>query len=383
MIKVFTSFVAAVFFMGSVAFAQTTPSATATNVAKWIDQTKFSADVRYRQDWLKEDVNGNHREGRYRHRLRARVGFHTDVDSQWSLGARLSTVDSASLSGGEPVSYNQTLEKNGSKKVVGWDLAYIQWKNEMNWMARAGKMVNPIYTPQGSQLIFDVDYTPEGVALQTPWFVTAGYILDDRSLTSGSTTKMDPQAWLWATQAKKDFTFGEIPVVLGAGYYHFFNVQGYTNLYTSSTTFPFLSNTSFADGATNKYLNPYQVAQLFGEVTPVKSLPLTLYADVIQNLAIGKGNFGWISGAKYGSASKAKGWEAMYSFRRTEADSTVSALNDSDFAGGRDQAYGHIVNLRYGLTDNVKLAMYYNRAWVGADHSDIYNRVYFDLHLSL
>lgn len=367
-------------WFGESAMAQ---SNVAPTVVKILEQTKFNADFRYRLDWLKEDVNGVKREARYRHRIRARVGFQTDVDSQWSLGARIATMDGKNLNGGEPVSYNQTLDDNASRKYVGWDLAYFQWKNESGWMVRGGKIVNPIYTPQGSQLIFDMDYTPEGLALQTPWFVTAGYMLDSRELKTGSTTEMEPTAWLWATQAKHQMTVKDRSLLFGAGYYHFFNVKGFTNLYTTNTNIPFLGNTFYSDGGISKYAYGYQVAQLFGEFQPLATLPVTLYADVIRNLAIGRNNFGWIAGAKYGTAAKAKTWDVMYNFRRTESDATMSALNDSDFASGREQAYGHTLIGRYSVTDNVRLALQLSKANIGPNHDDNNERVFLDLNIAM
>lgn len=360
--------------MASTAEAQS----SAQTVAKWIDQTQFTGDLRYRIDWLKEDSNGAKRDPRYRHRLRARFGFQTEIEPQWSIGARISTMDGA----GEPTSYNQTLDDNGSKKSVGWDLAYFQWKNDTGWMVRGGKMMNSFYTPQSSQLIFDMDYTPEGVALQTPWFVTAGYILDERALASGSNTKMEPDAWLWATQAKHSMNVHNMAMTVGAGYYHFFNIKGFSNLYTTNSNL-FLGNSTVLDGGSQRYANDYHVGQLFGELQPMADRPLVFYADVIQNFAASRGNFGWLAGARYGNAVKAKTWDVGYAFRRTEADSTIAAINDSDFASGFDQAYGHILNARYALTDKIRLAFYYSKAYVGANHSDQNDRVFFDFNITM
>lgn len=369
--------------VGHSAFAQSV--ATQPITMKWVEQIKWNGDLRYRIDWLKEDVNGVKREARYRHRVRARFGLQTEIDPQWSLGFRVSTVDGTNTNGGDPVSYNQTLDNNGSKKMIGWDLAYFQWKNESGWMVRGGKIVNPIYTPQGSQLIFDMDYTPEGLALQTPWFVTAGYILDERDFRTAAPTetKAAPDAWLWATQVKHQMSVKDRPLVVGAGYYHFFDVKGFTNLYTTNSNIPFLGNTFYTDAGTSKYAYGYQVAQVFGEFQPCTQLPVTLYADVIRNLAIGSNNFGWIAGAKYGAVTKAKTWDAGYFFRRTESDATVSALNDSDFASGREQSYGHSLVGRYGLTDNVRIALQYSKAWIGPNHDDNNDRVFLDLNISM
>ncbi len=379
----FKSLCSAVLAFGLSHSAMAQSNTAAPAIIKIAEQTKFNADLRYRMDWMKEDVLGNRREPRYRHRLRARVGFQTDIDSQWSLGARISTMDGQNLRGGEPISYNQTINDNASKKFVGWDLAYFQWKNESGWMVRGGKMTNPIYTPQGSQLIFDMDYTPEGMALVTPWFVTSGYILESRGLKTGSTTEMDPTAWLWATQAKHQLNVQDHALTVGAGYYHFFNMKGFTNIYTTNSTFPFQGNTFYSDGGIVKYSYGYQVAQLFGEYQLSTKWPVTLYADVIRNLAIGRNNFGWIAGAKYGSAAKANTWDMTYFFRRTESDATVSALNDSDFANGREQSYGHTVVGRYSLTDNVRLAVQYSKAFIGVNHDDNNDRVFLDLNIAM
>ena len=354
-----------------------------TVVMKWVDQTKWNGDIRYRIDWLKEDVNGSKYEARYRHRLRARFGLQTDIDPQWSIGFRVSTMDGSNLNGGEPTSYNQTLDNNGSRKYVGWDLAYFQWKNDSGWMVRGGKISNLIYVPQGSQLIFDQDYTPEGMALQTPWFVTAGYILDERAFKTSPSTAAEPDAWLWATQIKRQTNFKDKPVTWGAGYYHFFNVKGFTNLYTTNTNIPFLGNTFYSDGGISKYAYGYQVLQAFGEIQPLSAWPVTFYADVVRNLAIGRNNLGWLAGAKYGSSGKAKTWDATYFFRRTESDATMSALNDSDFASGREQAYGHTMVGRYSFTDNVRMALQYSLAFIGPNHKDNNDRVFIDLNITM
>src|SRR5436190_533516 len=77
---------------------------------------------------------------------------------------------SAGASGGDPISSNVTLMDNGSKKFVFIDLAYAKWRevqsDRLNATLTLGKMENPLVT---SDIVFDHDYTPEGMAQQVTW----------------------------------------------------------------------------------------------------------------------------------------------------------------------------------------------------------------------
>ena len=67
--------------------------------------------------------------------------------------------------GDDPRSSNQTLGGSGSRKSIGLDMAYIDWKFMEGGNLLLGKQVNPIFRP-GQSLFYDGDYNPEGGAVK-------------------------------------------------------------------------------------------------------------------------------------------------------------------------------------------------------------------------
>ena len=81
--------------------------------------------------------------------------------------------------GGDPISGNTTFTDNASKKFVYIDLAYGKWTpvNTDFWSAAftIGKMQNPFSL---SDLVFDSDYTPEGLAQQFSFALAEAHQLE-------------------------------------------------------------------------------------------------------------------------------------------------------------------------------------------------------------
>ena len=125
-------------------------------------QAELSGDFRYRYEYIDDDSAA---QVRHRNRIRARLGLDAKINDEWNLGFRLATAEG--LSGGDPVSTNQTLDGSYSKKTFWLDLAYLnyhpQWVKGLS--AIAGKMANPFYMVGKNQLIWDHDLTPEGGAV--------------------------------------------------------------------------------------------------------------------------------------------------------------------------------------------------------------------------
>ena len=71
------------------------------------------------------------------------------------------------------MSTNQTFEDNGSRKPVGVDWVFARWTpiHTPKWTGSLalGKMENP---PNYTEDVFDVDYTPEGLAEQFSYKLT-------------------------------------------------------------------------------------------------------------------------------------------------------------------------------------------------------------------
>ena len=103
------------------------------------------------------------------------------------------TEEMATAESGNATSTNQTMTNNNDKKAVYFDLANVDWAVTDTTRLLLGKMENPLRVLSQSQLIYDVDYTPEGLGIQNKFgclFVNLGaFSIQERapqSTTSGT-----------------------------------------------------------------------------------------------------------------------------------------------------------------------------------------------------
>jgi hypothetical protein len=164
-----------------------------TGMPDWVTQLRLYGDVRGRYEIFRaeNDADGLPNQDRDRMRYRLRVGAVATMLENFEAGFRFTSSEPADGFGGDPISGNTTFQNNGSKKFVYVDLAYGKWTpvKAGPWLlsATVGKMENPFTV---SDMVFDGDYTPEGVALQggyTPNDVhsfklnTAYFVLDENN----------------------------------------------------------------------------------------------------------------------------------------------------------------------------------------------------------
>src|SRR5258705_5560158 len=96
--------------------------ATKSGMPEWVQQLKFSGDVRVRYEGFYSDArwvqNGltNKFTDRNRFRIRARFGVTATMFDNLEAGMRLTTGDNQGNFGGSPLTGNQTEGDNGSKK---------------------------------------------------------------------------------------------------------------------------------------------------------------------------------------------------------------------------------------------------------------------------
>jgi hypothetical protein len=151
-----------------------------SGMPEWVTAVKFNGDIRGRYESLFNDNAGYVDRNRFRYRLRAgfTMSMFDDIEAGFRLGS--GDLDSANKisSGIDPISNNQTFQNNGSKKGIFLDTAYLKWSpiHSPAWSGAftAGKMDNPFVF---SDLIFDVDYTPEGAAQQLGYQINAAHAL--------------------------------------------------------------------------------------------------------------------------------------------------------------------------------------------------------------
>lgn len=369
-----------------------------------INNLTLNGDFRYRFEYIHQDprsvsligVRGNlfkaeEEESRDRHRLRLRAGFEWIINDEVTVGGRVATTMNA-----DNVSTNQTLDDAFAKKDLWLDAAYFDYHPFAvpGLKVIGGKMNNPFYTPGKTQMIWDQDLTPEGLAVTytntqmldptTPnvrkltlrprtWELGAALaytIVDERAI--------DIDGYMLGAQGTVKYNFtedGSKSIMAGLSYYNFGHVEGFPPLFAANDNFGNALSRAILNGNA-LYANDFNIVEGFAEFTvPVWNRPLNVYADVAYNTAsIDKsfddstGNLAWAAGFSYGRCVAPNSWAIKYEYRNVERDAVVGAFADSDFGGGGTNSRGHILGAEYMLLKNTRLAItYFLNDNVGSD----------------
>jgi hypothetical protein len=303
---------------------------------------------------------------RTRSRIRLRFGGTAALADSLEAGFRFTT----GVPEGEPTGNNATMQDNASKKSIALDLAYLKWtfrKTDADSLAVvAGKMNIPFVH---SDLEFDSDYTPEGLALQYARGLgrrhvvranTAVFVLDETSASRrdpaflGGELRLDS---MW--QDKVATSFGVAAL----------SVTHRDRLGNSAVPDIHKGNTRDASGALRHDYRPWSVdaavGGTMGDVFPgLGQIPFRVSAEIMWNPAARDSNRGYFAGVVLGRLAKAGSWELGYRYRVIEADAWYEELADSDSGafyqnapaggaagyGGGTNVRGHIFSGAYAIT---------------------------------
>jgi len=336
----------------------------------WVTSYKLSGDFRGRFD----DMNSDNPAivDRIRLRYRLRVGLQINMKDNFEVGFRLASGD-----GGNPLSNNQTLNGNASKKPLYVDAAYGKWTaiNDGTWMMAAtiGKMNQPFDT---SYMVFDPDYTPEGGALQMSYkfnddqslrFNTAALVLDELSGSS-----RDP--FLYGGQITWDAKWTDhVGTSLGVAGYDIVNRANLSTGYDSNE-----GNNTTGGAPTTKYngttfvdnYNPIVVdasATYKMDSFPLYhgAFPVKVFGTYMVNPAATENNQGASAGIAFGKSGKKGNWDISYRYQWLEGDAWWDQIVDDDNAAafptsstaaalrGGTNIKGHLVKLNYSILDSL------------------------------
>ncbi|HMP81930.1 MAG TPA: putative porin, partial [Verrucomicrobiota bacterium] len=328
---------------------------------------------------------------RNRWRYRARLGVTAVMLDNFEAGIRLGSGDidnAASITSGvDPLSQNQSLQNNGSKKGIFIDLAYGKWTsvNNADWYGAItiGKMESPyVFT----DIMFDGDYTPEGAAIQLnrtlsdhhKLLFNAGiFVLDESGSSEDDPYMTGAQLLLNSSWTRK------LSTSLGVGWMTICNPGE-----LGSTTVPNINagNTRYevVSGSRTNYLLTYDFYPVIvdGWLTYkldkapfyAGAFPIKIGGEYIYNCGASSGadNYGYQVGIVFGKAGKKRTWELAYTYKWLGANAWYEELVDSDFgafyeasqpAMGVGSGYasgtnvkGHIVRLSYSPYDMLTLS---------------------------
>lgn len=349
--------------MGSFAQAQEASS-------PWTDKISVSGDLRIRHEYINKskqtDTAKNHRE-----RYRARIAVKGKVNETVTANVRLASTDNAN-----PISTNSTFTDNATKKAIYVDIASIDWKMCEKGQVVLGKQENALRPIKRSQLLYDDDYTPEGLYIGTDSMIftkIGAFSIQDRSQQTDGTS--EPDSWLLAGMAGVKTDLGSnSSIMAGLGYHDF------TSLKNNATL-----NGGFLDNSNSgaRYVHDYKVGQALAEIKwNLSGAALTVFADYIFNFGADEKNTGLAVGSEYKTLDEQGQpvWIASYTYQTNGKDSTVSAINHSDLNNGYDGGFGHILTLgRTVATNTLAHVTYYhgqidnsgNPYWIDRVQADI------------
>jgi polyhydroxyalkanoate synthesis regulator phasin len=320
---------------------------------------------------------------RNRWRYRARVGLKADLTDHFEVGFRLGSGE-----GADPISQNQTLQDNGSKKNVYIDLAYGRWFYSnyplTHWSGGVtlGKMENPFVL---SDAMFDRDYTPEGFGLEAAYqfnlehklsLTAGGFVLDELGGSSHDPYMVGPQLRYDSTWKYNEAFKPKIQSSLSATYLVIGEEQ---NLGNGAVPNINAGNTRDAAGNLVAEFRPIvadaSLTYTLGDYVPLYNgfFPIKVGGDYIYNTAISEDNQGYSVGITFGKASTRGTWELGYRWKYLESDVWYEEVVDSDFGAyyavapansGRGAGYnsgtntkGHIVKLSYAPVNALLMSL--------------------------
>jgi len=349
--------------------------------ADWATKIKGRGDLRYRHEsiWSERAVSGLAEDAadRHRHRIRARLGF--DFKATDNVKGTLLLATGAD----DPRSSNQTLGGSGSRKSIGLDMAYVDWKFMDGGNLLLGKQPIPIFRP-GQSVFYDGDYNPEGGAVKFDrgmffgsaygWWVTENYNADPAGENTDSA--------IFGLQGGMKFPLFGAETVLAANYYECGSCQGESPLFNNNGN----GNTTFRVGTntTNRLTYGYEILEIGAQTgTMVMELPLTFWANYAQNMASDvEYDTAWAVGAMVGKASNAKTWEAGLFYQEMDKDALFGQWIDSDFGDGRTDSEGWVLKGGYAPVKNftVNGTYFFNTLNKDAGVDLDYDRLQLDLN---
>lgn len=342
---------------------QVADAAKLAKAAEWASRLSWKADFRYRHENIDQEFAVS---DQTRQRIRARLALSAKINDTLT-----GTIGFATNGGsGDPRSTNQTLGDGMTRKGVGLDLAYVDWKPNANFGMAFGKM--PIPWQRVGAYFWDGDITPEGISARFtsgPFFANAfGFWLSERSAATDAT--------MLGGQFGLAGTVGGVKLMGAVGYYDVGSVAG-QNTTTSATC---TANGAFFGGpqGNTTVLNAAGCPVLANDFNMIegiaqadftlRDLPVTLFAEYIQNQEASSLDSGYALGFTVGKASNPHSWEFGYAYQVTGKDAQFAQFADSDFAGGTTDGDGSAFKVGYAPAKNWVLsgAYFMNNRFIDA-----------------
>jgi hypothetical protein len=364
----------------------TTAFQAKTGMPDWVAGYKFSGDFRGRfEEYTSPNVTF---EERTRLRYRLRAGVVVSMKDNLDVGFQLASGDPTGSFGSSPNSQSSTFQNNFAGKSVYINLAYGKWTpvNSDGWLlsATVGKMDNPFqFTP----MVFDVDLTPEGAALQAGYtfndrhsvqLTGAAFVLDEEPLSVQDPAIFGGQlVWNanWTQRLSTSLGLGGFvitsPLQLTPANVPYVN-QGNSRIFTPNVT-----TNSLANNYTPIIVDASATYKLDTFPFYAGAFPIKVAGEYIINPGLIANNNppnynqnqGIWAGFTFGKAGTKGTWDISYRYEYLEADAWYDAMVDDDNVAyyqnapngapsgsgtgmyGGTNIKGHLIKADYSITD--------------------------------
>ena len=384
-----------------------------SGLPEWVTALRIGGDVRLRYDGIYMDPPAGSlptNTDRNRLRYRMRVGVTATMMDDMEVGIRFTSSENKSGGTnpqGDPISGNDSFTSNGSKKLLWIDLAYAKWNaiNSPDWSMTwiGGKMENPF---QVSEIMFDPDYTPEGIGFQLGYNVAEGQALKFNgglfSIAEASSSSKD--SYIYGAQLRLESAWNsKWASSLGVGVFGISDKQNLTHTVgsTAPTSAPVADvskgNTRFGSstGAPTSSFNPIATdasVTYMLESFPYYpgAFPIKMVGEYINNTAASVNPAGLTGAAQILGVGKRRGeaysigmvlgksgkkgtWDLTYKWKNLEANYWFEELVDSDHGawytaastsagagyGAGTNLRGHFMRAAYSPYDSLTLSCNY------------------------
>jgi len=403
--------------------------AKAPVVPEWVQNIKLSGDVRYRTrgDWGKPAAGLSKQE--WRNSVRARFALEAKINDFAFVGARIAG------GGGNPRSLDDTLNNYWSKSVVYFDQYYFRLEAPKDLLDRYGSYMSSLKFWAGrfpnpfeyvSELEWDVDITPGGVALQyvSPK-IACSYLPKMNTygnfgmlwVDENATINTDPILFGYQAGFKTDkFGIFDSTINCGAAFYDYENLKNKTPNANSAGTNARVWKGDFGDSTAVSSSSPllgtykyeFAVLDVFLKIDNEKvfdyAFPHGFMGAFLHNSGCSDDttNNGYMGGGYIGKAKikEPNDWKAScewrylernaipdfvpdataYGFGTYTASTAPSGVNGLPVAGGTNMK-GIKLAFEYQLFKNISLASayYWCNPIKSFDKRDPWNELYIDI----
>jgi hypothetical protein len=328
------------------------PSSATNAAASAPAQLHFMGDARYRYEAI--DAFGTSYD---RQRVRARFGVDAEITPATHAVFKLST------GAGDPRSAHITFSGGYSRKEVGVDLAYLEWKLDPEISVAAGKLPHPTWRASQS-LFIGGDFNPEGLAAsyvnESGLFVSAySFWLADHGTNHDAKQN--------GTQVGYGSTNGAEQWKLAVSYNDFSHVRGAMPFLDGVNAF---GNSTRPDGS---FSSAFEIVDTSAQWTH-KGLAgsVTLFSHLAHNAQAQRGADAFAGGVEYAPNFFVRDWSVSYQYARIGQDSLFGQLMDGDFGGGVTDSRGHVVraSFRPAARSRATLSYFHNQVGQPEQHDE-------------